>query len=234
MVNLESLAQAPQDRDRILYCGGVYQHRLEAPLQRGVLLDVPAVFVERGRADAVQLAASQHGLEHIARVGRSLGLASADDGVQLVDKEQDASLAGADFVEHGLEPLFKLAPVLGPGHQRTHVQRKDRLLLHPLGHIAAHDALRQTLDDRGLAHAWLADEHWVVLGLAREDADGAADLFVAPNHRVEPAGARLRHQVESVALKGLIASIHVGSLSKVSFACPNDCKYRTSADMYPF
>jgi hypothetical protein len=43
---------------------------LEAALQRGVLLDVLAVLVERRRADHPQLAAGQHRLEHVAGVHR--------------------------------------------------------------------------------------------------------------------------------------------------------------------
>ena len=70
----------------------VDQHRLEAALERRVLLDVLAVLVERGRADAVQLAAREHRLEHVAGVHRALGLAGADDGVQLVDEQDDAAL----------------------------------------------------------------------------------------------------------------------------------------------
>ncbi len=56
----------------------VDQHLLEAALERGVLLDVLAVFVERGRADAMQLAARERRLEHVARVHRAFGLARAD------------------------------------------------------------------------------------------------------------------------------------------------------------
>jgi hypothetical protein len=52
------------------------------------------------------------------------------------------------------------------------------------------DALRQALDDRGLAHPGLADQHRVVLGPAREHLDGAADLLVAADHRVELPLAR--------------------------------------------
>ena len=65
------------------------EDRLEAALQRGVLLDVLAVLVERGRADAVQLAARQHRLEHVRGVHRAFGRARADDGVQLVDEQDD-------------------------------------------------------------------------------------------------------------------------------------------------
>jgi hypothetical protein len=65
----------------------VHQHLLEAALQRGILLDVLAVFVQRGRADAVQLAARQRRLEHVAGVHGALGLAGAHHGVDLVDEE---------------------------------------------------------------------------------------------------------------------------------------------------
>ena len=65
-------------------------HRLEAPLQRGVALDVLAVLVQGGRADALELAAGERRLEDVGGVDRALGGAGADQRVQLVD-EQDAS-----------------------------------------------------------------------------------------------------------------------------------------------
>ena len=72
--------------------GSFDQHRLEAALQGGILLDVLAVFVQRGGADAVQFAAGQHRLQHVAGIHRPFGLAGADDGVQLVDEEDDPCL----------------------------------------------------------------------------------------------------------------------------------------------
>src|SRR5204863_9065739 len=136
-------------------------------------------------ADAVELAAREHGLEHVAGVGRALGLAGADDGVELVDEEDDAALGLLHLVEHRLEALLELAAELRAREQRTHVEREDGAILQPLGHVAAHDALREALDDGGLADARLADEHRVVLRLAREDADDAADLLIAADDRIE-------------------------------------------------
>src|SRR6185437_2185184 len=55
------------------------------------------------------------------------------------------------------------------------------------------DELRQSLDDRGLAHAWLADQNRVVLLAAREDFHDALDFLRASNRRIELAlGAELR------------------------------------------
>ena len=69
----------------------VDQHLLEAPLERRVLLDVLAVFVERGGADAMQLAARERGLQHVAGVDRAFGLAGADHRVDLVDEDDGAA-----------------------------------------------------------------------------------------------------------------------------------------------
>ena len=89
VVRLVALLQAAEDRDRVGDRRLADVDRLEAPLERRVLLDVLAVLVERRRADAAQLAAREHRLEHVARVHRAFGRARADDRVQLVDEEDD-------------------------------------------------------------------------------------------------------------------------------------------------
>ena len=113
---------------------------------------------------AAQLAAGQRRLEHVGRVLRALGRARADQGVQLVDEEDDLALGGDDLLEHRLEPVLELAAVLGAGDQRAEVERQHALVVQALGHVAGVDALGDALDDGGLAHARLADQHRVVLG----------------------------------------------------------------------
>src|SRR5581483_6811084 len=75
------LFQPAQNRDGVLDRRLADEHFLKAPFERGVFLDVLAVFIERGRADRVQLAARERGLEHVAGVDRAFRLAGADDGV---------------------------------------------------------------------------------------------------------------------------------------------------------
>jgi len=209
VVQFEALAEARADRDRVLDRGLVHEHRLEPPLQGGVLLDVLAVLVERRSADAVQLAAGQHGLEEVAGIHGPLGLARADDRVELVDEEDDAALGLFHLVQDGLEALLEFAAVLRAGDKRPHVEGEDGAVLEPLGHVAAEDPLREALDDGGLADAGLADEDGVVLGLAGEDADGAADLLVAADDRVELALPRLGHEVDAVLLEGLVGGLGI-------------------------
>ena len=78
------------------------------------------------------------------------------------------------------------------------------LSFEALRHVAVDDALRQALDDRGLADARLADQHRIVLGAARQHLDGAADLLVAADHRIELAVARRLGEVARVFLQRVI------------------------------
>ena len=163
MVGLVALLQPAEDRDRVGSAGLADEHRLEAPLERRVLLDVLAVLVERRRADRAQLAAREHRLEEVRGVDRALCSAGAHDRVQLVDEEDDVAGCVLDLREDRLEPLLELAAVLRPGKERADVERPHSLALQPLGHVAGDDPLREPFRDRRLPHAWLADEHRVVL-----------------------------------------------------------------------
>ncbi len=138
----------------------------------------------------------------VARVHGALGLAGAHDGVQLVDEQDNLPLRLLYLVEDGLQPLLKLAPVLGTGDQGAHVQGEDGLVLQGGRHVALDDPLGQALGDGGLAHAGLADEHRVVLALAAQDADDVADLVVPADHRIQLVGTGPLHQVGAVLLQG--------------------------------
>ena len=209
VVDLVALFQAAEDGDGVLDRRLIDLHGLEAALERGVLFDILAVFVERRGADAVQLAAGEHRLEQVAGVHAAFGLAGADNGVQLIDEQQDAALALAHFLEHGLEPFLEFATVLGARDQRAHVERENGLVLQALGHVAAHDALRQSFGDGRLADARLADEHGVILCFAREDADDVADLLVAADDRVHLPFAGALDEVGAVLFQRVIGILRV-------------------------
>ena len=178
-------------------------HLLEAALERGVLLDVLAVLVERRGADHAQLAAGEHRLDHVAGVHRALGRAGADDRVQLVDERDHLAGGVGDLLEHGLQPLLELAAVLGAGEHRADVEGDQALVLEALGHVAVGDAPGEALDDGGLADAGLADQHRVVLRAPRQHLDDAADLVVAADDRIDLAVAGPGGEVLAVLLERL-------------------------------
>ena len=110
--------------------------------------------------------------------------------------------AVAQLFHHLLEALFELAAVLGAGHHGGHVERYDALVFQRFEYVAGDDAVRQSLDDGGLAHAGLADEGRVVLGAARQYLYDALDFLVAADDRVQPAGARFGRQVARHLVQG--------------------------------
>ena len=133
----------------------------------------------------MQLAAGQGGLQDVARVHGALGGTGPDDGVQLVDEQDDPAVGLLDLLEHGLQTILELAAVLGACYEGAHVELDDVLVLDRRGDVTGYDALGEPLDDGGLAHARLADEHGVVLGATREHLDGAANLLDTADDGIE-------------------------------------------------
>ena len=138
------------------------------------------------------------GLMMLRRVHRAFGGTGADDGVQLVD-EQDDVLGAADFVHHRLDALLELAAVLRAGDHQREVERDDFLVAEQLRHVAGGDFLGEAFDDRGLADAGFADEHRIVLRAAAEHLNDALDFALAADHRIDLA---LLRELREVAAKG--------------------------------
>ena len=196
-----TLAQPLEDLDRLFGVGRVHGDRLESPLQRCVFLDVLAVLVEGGGADALDLAAGQGRLEHVGGVDRALRSAGADQRVQLVDK-QDHVLGPAHFVHHGLDSFLELASVLGAGDHHRQIQNDQPPIVQQIGHLLVDDLLGQTFDDRGLAHARLAQQHRVVLRATAQDLDKSLDFILSADDGVELAAAGQFGEVAAEAVKG--------------------------------
>jgi serine/threonine protein kinase len=108
--------------------------------------------------------------------------------VELVYEEDDVRIGGG-AVDDGLEALLVLAAVHRPRDQVEVAHRVDADVLEGGGHAPPDDALREPLDDGGLADARLADEHRVVLRLPEQDRDEAVGLAVAAGPRGGAEGA---------------------------------------------
>ncbi len=187
VVDLIAFFEATQDGDGVFHRGLIHLHLLETAFQGRVLFDVLAVFIQRRRTHAVQLAASQCRLEHIAGIHGAFTLAGTDHGMQLINKQDDATFLLGQFVEDSLEPLLEFAPVFGASNQCRHVQGQHLLVLQTFRHFAVDDPLGQAFHDGGLAHPGLANKYRIVLGTALQHLDSTADFVVTADHRVQLA-----------------------------------------------
>ena len=207
--HLVPLLQATQNGDGILHRGFIHLHRLEPALQSCVLFNILPVLVQRRRADAVQLAPSQHGLQQVARIHAALGLSCAHNGVQLIDEQDDLALGLLHLVQHGFQPFLKLAPVLGARDQRAHVQRENGLVLQLLGDILLHDSLGKPLGNGGFANAGFADEHRVILRLPGQNADDVPDFLIPSDHRIHLLLSCPLDQISAVLFQRVVGSLRV-------------------------
>jgi hypothetical protein len=193
VVDLVLLLQSAKDRDGVLDGGLVtitFWKRRSSAASFSMYLRYSSSVVA---PDAMQFAARERGLQHVAGVHRAFGLAGAHHGVQLVDEDDGLALVVGKLLQHALQALLELAAILGARDQHAHVERKDALAAQALGHLVVHDALREALHDGGLADAGLADQHGIVLGAALEHLDHAPDFLVAADHGVSlPLRAALR------------------------------------------
>ena len=127
------LPQSAQNRNRVFHRRLVDEYRLKPAFERGVFLDIFAIFVQRGGPDAMQLTARQHWFQQVARVHGPLGLPCPHHRVQFVDEQNNLPLSRQDFLEHRLQPLFKFPAKLRAGNQRAHIERDHPLFFNPSG-----------------------------------------------------------------------------------------------------
>ena len=73
--------------------------------------------------------------------------------------------------------------------------------LQHVGHLAIDDAARQAFGDRRLADARIADEERIVLLPPAEDLDGAVDLRLAADQRIDASGRGLLVEVDAIGFE---------------------------------
>ena len=205
VVLLVARLERGQDLDRVLDARLLDINGLEATLEGRVLGEVLAELLGRGGTDDLESTAREHGLEHRARIDRTLGRTGTDDGVHLVDKQDDVVGFGR-LLDHVLEALLKLTAILGTRDKTRQIERPDILVHKILGHVAGSNLLRQALDDSRLAHAGIAQDKRIVLGAARKDLHHALDFLFAANHGIELAVASLLREVGRELLKRIGAT----------------------------
>ena len=203
-MHLIAFFQATQNGDGVLHVGLAHKDDLEAALQRGIFLDVFAVFVQRGCADGTQLAAGQRRFKHVAGVNCAFGSTCAYERMQFVNEENDLALRVFNFLEHGFQAVFKLAAILGARQHGAQIEGHHTLVLQDFRNVTGDDALCQAFHNGGLAHARFADQYRIVLGAAGKHLHHAADFFIAANHGIELAPARQFGQVFGIALQRLV------------------------------
>ena len=85
---------------------------MKPALKRSVLLNVLTVLVKGGGSNALNLTTGQGRLKHVTGVEGSSRTASADDGVDFIDEQNDV-VVFLEFIHQGLHALLELTAVFG-------------------------------------------------------------------------------------------------------------------------
>ena len=196
-----ALFQTAQDRHRVFNTGFTDENLLETALQGSVLLDVLAVFLERGGANQAQFAAGQHRFQHIGGCDRSFSATSTHQRVEFINKCDDLALGIIDLFQDCFEALFKLTPILRASNQGRHVQGNQLLSLERVRNVSGNNSLGKSLNHSGLPHTGFTDQHGVIFGAAGEHLRDPSDLRIATDHRIEFSFPSDVGQVHSILLQ---------------------------------
>ena len=199
-MRLVAVAQALHDAHRLLFIGLVDVDHLEAAGQGGILFHVLAILVHGGGANDLDFATGKGRLHDGGRVHGAFGGASADQGVDFIDEQQDVPCV-LHFLDALLQAVLELTAVLAACHQGGNIQHDQALAAKDVRHLVGCHQLGQALCHGGLAHAGLADEQRVVLLTAGKDLHAALDFARTPNHRVKLAVTSTLGQVDAVLLQ---------------------------------
>ena len=197
------IAAKPLDYfDSIVHRGRRDHHRLKTALERLVLFDIFAVFLERSRPHRLKLAAREVRFQKIG--GRNLAFfrTRLRERVNFVDK-QDNIPSLADNIDRRFELFFERAAIFRTRDERADVERKHRFALESLGNFALHYRLGKPFDDRAFSYPRFADEHGVILGFAAKDLFDTLDLLASADNRIYLAFAGAGGDIHA----------HIGKLS---------------------
>ncbi|MNT53423.1 hypothetical protein D3C72_1905090 [compost metagenome] len=125
--------------------------------------------------------------------------ARTDQGVDLIDEEDDRLHRLARLFQQGLEAGLELPAHACAGQQGSDIEAPQAAVLQIGRNLALRDGQREPLDHRCLADARVSREQGIVLTATQQDVDHRADLVSAPDDRIDLPLRRALGQIRAVA-----------------------------------
>ena len=146
-----------------------------------------AVIVGGGGADAGKLPLGHRGAQLADRVERAVAhRPRADDGVYLVEEDDDLALGRLELAAQHGHPLGEGSAQLSARQQRAHVELDQDPILQQRHLVGLVDLkVRETLDDGGLADARLADQAGIIGAPLSKDVQDLLDQTPATDERLD-------------------------------------------------
>jgi hypothetical protein len=201
MVLFKMRLQTLQNLEGIFNAWFVNVDFLETPGQRAVLLENTPEFLKGRRANATDLAGTEHRLEQVRRIHHTARRRTGtNNGMNLIDK-QYGMIFFFEIRQQSFETLLEITPVLGACQQSAQVKGIHHSVGNDIGHLTVNNALGKSLGNRGLADTGLAHEEGVILATTNQNLDDTLDLVFPTNERVDPALTGLFVEICRVAFQ---------------------------------
>ena len=182
------------------FCHG---DRLETALQRGVFLNVFAVFRKGRSTDHLDLASGKGGLQDVGSIHTAFRVTGTHQIVDFIDDEDDIA-ALLDLADQALHTAFKLATELGTGHKGSQIQQEHFLIPQLVGHFPGGDPLGKTFRNSGLTDTGLTDETGIVLLAAVQNLNHTLGFHITADDFIQLSGLCSTGQVHTVAVQELV------------------------------
>ena len=157
----------------------------------------------------MQFTTCQHRFQHIARIQGTVRLAGTDDGVQLINKQNDLSVAILHIIQYGFQTFLKFTSVFCAGYQCAHIQCEDLLVLQSLRYITFYNTLCQSFHHGGLTNTGFTDQYRVILRLTGQNTHHITDLAVSSDDGIQLLVSRFLHQILTVFFQCIIGCFRV-------------------------
>ena len=210
--------QAGEDLDGVGHRRLIHVDLLEPADKRAVLFKIAAIFLVCGRSHAAKRAFLQGRLQQVRGIhGSTGGRTGTDYGMDLVN-EEDGAVVILNRLDDTLEAFFEITAIAGTRKKLAHIEGVNHRAGKNIRHFTIMDTKGETLGNRRLADARITDVKRIVLGPAAQHLNGAVDLAVAADQRVNAAGCGLRHQIDSIQAKRILA-LGLGGIGFGIFLC---------------
>ena len=209
MENFIAVFQSTQNWNRIFYRRLLYHYRLETTFQSCIFFNIHTVLIQCCSTDTVQLTTSQHRFQHIACIQSAICLTGTNNGMQLINEQNDLSIAVLHIIQYGFQTFLKFTSVFCAGYQCTHIQCKNLLILQSLRYITFYNTLCQPFHHGGLTDTGFTDQYRVVLRFTGQDTYHVTDLTVSSDDRIQLLVSRFLHQILTVFFQSIISSLRI-------------------------
>src|SRR3972149_11118690 len=98
-----------------------------------------SVLIQCGCSDATEFSAGEGRFKHIGGIYGPFGRPRSDQGVKLIDEQDNFTLCLVDLPQHRLEPLLKFSAKLGSCDEGAQIQGHHTLVFKSLRDISVDD-----------------------------------------------------------------------------------------------